>query len=509
MRSQKAFLNIVISMLYQIVVAVCGIIVSRLILLSFGSTYNGVVQSASQFLGMISVLTLGIAGATRMELYKTLARNDSLGTSRIVKATDQYMKKVGLIAVGYTIVLAILYPFFSNNSLGYFECVLIIGIVGIGTFAEYFFGITYRTLLMADQREYVYSFFQILATILNAILAYILIRADQSIFAVKFWSAIVFAMSPIAMSLYVKKNYSIDSNCVADTTALKERGNVAFHSIANIVHQYTDMFLMTIFVDARFISVYSVYTIATSKVRMVMNVFTTGLEAAFGSMWAKGEIDLLKRHFSGYEYLLSSFVAVVFSCIFVLIMPFVELYTKGVNDAEYLDIVFAVLMVLAELTYCIRQPYITLVQATGNYKATKKAAGTEAVINVVLSLILINIIGIKGVVVGTIVANVYRTVHYMIFVYRNVLNEKMIRMFWKALYIVITIAGVQEVTNILKVNGFFLITTWGQWFFNAIVIFIISVLVASFISFVMLKNDMQYAFGIAKRIVLRKGKKRG
>lgn len=503
MRSKKALLNIVISMTYQIVVAICGLIISRLILVAFGSTYNGVVQSATQFLGMISILTLGIAGATRMELYKTLANADALGTSIIIKTTENYMRKIGVAVVFYALILSVIYPFISHNNLNKFECAIIILIVGIGTFAEYFFGITYRTLLMADQREYIYSTFQILATILNAICVFILIKIDQSIFSVKFWSAIVFAISPIVMSIYVRKNYTIEKNCEADVTALKERKNVAFHSIANIVHQYTDIVLMTLFIDAKYISVYTVYTIATSKVRMLMTVFTTGLEAAFGNMWAKKEYEALKRNFSSYEYIISSFIVVVFSCLFVLIMPFIQLYTDGVNDVNYLNITFAVLMILSEMTYCMRQPYITLVQATGNYKATKKAAGMEAALNVFLSIVLIQVMGISGVVVGTIVANLYRTGHYMVFIYKNILNERRTRFLPKLIYIVLSILMVLLIDNVVF-NKYLLVTTWTQWIIKAIIAFGGSTFIAVAFSFLFLRGDLVATISFAKRMILRR-----
>ena len=88
MRKRKAFLNMSSSLIYQVVAIICGLITPRLILATFGSTYNGVISSATQFLGMINVLTLGITGSTRVALYKTLANNDTYGTSRLIKATD-------------------------------------------------------------------------------------------------------------------------------------------------------------------------------------------------------------------------------------------------------------------------------------------------------------------------------------------------------------------------------------------------------------------------------------
>ena len=66
MRTKKAFRNMVAATVYQVVAIICGLITPRLVLANFGSTYNGVVNSATQFLSMIHILTLGITGATSL-----------------------------------------------------------------------------------------------------------------------------------------------------------------------------------------------------------------------------------------------------------------------------------------------------------------------------------------------------------------------------------------------------------------------------------------------------------
>ena len=41
MRTRKAFYNVTITMTYQMISIICGLITPRLILRTFGSTYNG------------------------------------------------------------------------------------------------------------------------------------------------------------------------------------------------------------------------------------------------------------------------------------------------------------------------------------------------------------------------------------------------------------------------------------------------------------------------------------
>ena len=65
-----------------------------------------------------------------------------------------------------------------------------------------------------------------------------------------------------------------------------------------------------------------------------------------------------------------------------LLLPFVNLYTTGVTDIDYMVPSYAFLALTAEMIYCIRAPYLTIVQAVGRYKETKHGAYVEAGMNI-------------------------------------------------------------------------------------------------------------------------------
>ena len=93
---------------------------------------------------------------------------------------------------------------------------------------------------------------------------------------------------------------------------------------------------------------------------------------------------------------------VLFTVTGVMIVPFVKLYSQGVMDTNYVRPVFAYVLVLAELFYCIRSIYSTIILNAGHYKQTQHNAVMEAVTNIVVSLLFLNKMGITGVAVGTL-----------------------------------------------------------------------------------------------------------
>lgn len=493
MRTKKAMINIATSMCYQMVAIICGLITPRLILLAFGSTYNGVISSATQYLSMINLLNIGITGVTRVALYKTLANNDTLGTSRVMKATSNYMRKVATCLVLYAITLSVIYPIVSHNDLTNRQCAILILIVSIGTFAEYFFGLANQTLLQAAQASYVTNFLNICKTIINTIIVALLIYTGCSIYTVKLGSSIVFFITPVVMHLYVKKKFQIVNNCKPDNGAIKNRGAAAIHTVANIVHNDTDLVLLTLFADAKLISVYTVYYLVAGKVKSIMQVFTSGMEAAFGDMWIKNELGLLKRRFRTYEYMLFAFTAIVFSCVAVLLVPFVEVYTKGVHDVNYIRVPLAFLVTAAETMYCIRQPYLTLVYATGSYDETKVGALVEALLNLSISIVLLQFLGIEGVIIGTLVANIFRTIQFALFVSKNILNRSvfsMITMFcWTIVIIIIVFVLSITLNNIVEFA-----VSWEGWIAHAFCVLAIAILVTAIMSLIFYQKDCKDLF---------------
>ncbi|MBR4580820.1 MAG: sugar isomerase, partial [Lachnospiraceae bacterium] len=212
-RTKKASLNIVTSTIMEVTTMLSGLILPRYILRYFGSSYNGITSSASQFLSMISVLTLGVTASTRVALYKTLAKNDVAATSAVVRATERYMRKVALVLGIYLIGLAFIYPLLVKTGFSYLDVSLLILIIGISSFAEYYFGITYRTFLLADQSVYISNIFSCIAIILNLLVSVVLIKAGFGIHIVKLGSSIVFLLRPLLQNIYVTKKYKIDKHC--------------------------------------------------------------------------------------------------------------------------------------------------------------------------------------------------------------------------------------------------------------------------------------------------------
>jgi hypothetical protein len=226
------------------------------------------------------------------------------------------------------------------------------------------------------------------------------------------------------------------------------------------------------------------------------------MEAAFGDMWAKKEYGTLNQHFRTYEYMIFSFATVIFSCVGVLILPFVAVYTKGVNDVNYIISSFAVLMTLAEAMYCIRQPYLTLVYSTGSFEETKWGAAIEAVINIIVSVTMVNFVGISGVVIGTLVANTFRTIQFATYVSKKILKRSILNILYRFIWVILT-SGITVILSLLLTNTISFEVSWLGWALEAVVVFVIAIIVTLIMSVVCYRKDLMSLFKIGLRMIKR------
>lgn len=497
MRSKKTIINTTMSLIEEIVAIICAFILPKLILSYFGSKYNGLITSITQFLSCAVLLRLGIGGATKAALYKPLSTNDKKEIDSIINATDIFMKKVGMILAILILLFACIYPFILRGEFDWFFTFSLFLIIGISTFAESFFGITYLILLQADQKLYISSIIKIISYIINVLIATILIVSGYSIHIVKLGSAIAFCIYPILMGLYVRRKYKIDRTVKPNSNAISQRWDAFWHQLTAFITENTDIVVLTTFSNVLEVSVYSVYNLVINGLKRFIVSFTNGIDAAFGNMIAKDEKEILKENVSIIEMIVYNISTLIFTSAVILILQFIEIYTKGINDVNYLRPTFAYILIAAYFFYAIRLPYQFIIHASGRFRETKKYAIVEAVLNVGLSIILVINYGLIGVAIGTFVALLYKTIVFSNYMSVNILNRSRLITLKKCIISVIEaslIIFIMRMINLpIKIN-------YINWIVNAVITVGISSLVILIGLVIFYKNDCKKLFKKLKKL---------
>lgn len=501
MRSKKAILNIIWSLILQGVTVISGFIIPRCIIGSYGSNVNGLVSSITQFLGYIVLLESGFGPVVKSALYKPIANKDKKTIENILRSAEKFFRVIAVVFIVYLVVLAFVYPLIINTEFNFVYTMSLVLIISISTLAEYFFGMTYKLYLQADQKTYITSIIQIVGSVLNTIAIIILIRFGATIHIVKLVSGFIFVLRPIVQNIYVKKKYNINLKETDNNYELKQKWDGLAQHIASVIHDNTDVTILTIFTNMIEVSVYSIYYLVVKGIKSLIQAFTGGIDASFGDMIAKNEHEQLNKSFSTYELFYFTITTIVYICTMLLIVPFVRVYTNGITDADYIRPVFGWLLVISEFVWSIRLPYSSITLAAGHFKETRKGAWVEAIVNIVTSLILVNKFGIVGVAIGTLVAMIIRTVEFVYHTSKYILNRSLLVSLKKITVVFLeTVIVIVLMYFIPSIN----IVSYLTWFLQAIITAIISFIVVIVMNAIIYKEEMKRLLVMGKKFIIKK-----
>ena len=178
----------------------------------------------------------------------------------------------------------------------------------------------------------------------------------------------------------------------------------------------------------------------------------------------------------------------------LLIIPFVELYTRGVVDINYINKPMALMILLTVLFETIHIPSGQIIQMSGEFDAYKRMQSISCIFLVVLMMIgrfTLGIYGIIGSVLGTAILIAIMEIYYT---GKRIFNRKM-RGFVVNTIPCFVVCGLM---TILGYSGIIKCPTYYMFLFEGIVGFIVSIVLSTILYFIVDSNGMK---ALIKRVI--------
>lgn len=434
-RTTRFFYNSISSALLQIFTVVAGFIVPRIILVFYGSEINGLVTSIAQFIAYFNLVEAGLAAAAVYALYKPLADEDHKGINAVLSAANRFYILSGYIFVALTLGLALIYPaFVKTTELSPLSVGALVLILGVSGALEFFTMAKYRALLTADQKLYIISLASIVAIVLNTVIIAVLAYSGVSIVIMRLAALFSVFSRSFILYLYVRANYRyIDYKETPNYEALNKRWDALYLQILGTVHRGAPVIIATFFTSLQMVSVYSIFHMTVAGISHIVGIFTSGLSASFGDVIVRNEQNVLQKAYQEFELMFYALISWAFSCTMVLIMPFIKLYTAGITDVNYNIPLFGFLFTLNGLLYSLKTPQGMLVISAGLYRETRWQTTIQGLIAVVGGVIFVQFWGLAGILVGSILSNIYRTIDLLFYIPHKLTKLKVKTSFYRML----------------------------------------------------------------------------
>ena len=422
MRTKRFFYNSISTAFYQIISMITGLIIPRIMLKYYGSEINGLVSSINQFIIYFNLVEAGLSSAAIYALYKPLADKDYESINSIVSATRRFYIQSGLIFMSLVVGLAIVYPLYVRTELLNLSSVsFVVLILGANGVLEFFTLAKYRVILTADQRAYIISIASLVQIVINTLIIVLLGIMQVNITILHLVALLSIFARTLILQIYTQKNYPfLDFNEEPNYKALNKRWDALYLQILGAVQKGSPVVILTFITkNLRLISVYTIFNMVIGATNRILSIFISGLSASFGDVIAKDENKVLQKAYNEFEFVYYFIISFVYSVSFVMIMPFIRIFTKGVTDINYDLPAVGFLFVLNGLLYNIKTPQGMLVISAGLFKETRIQTTIQGLIVVVVGIILTPFLGITGVLIGSILSNVYRDLDLLFFIPRR------------------------------------------------------------------------------------------
>lgn len=425
-------LNVMTSFLGRVAALLSGLVVQRYILLTFGSTYNGLTSLINQVLAYLLLLEAGIGTASVQAFYKPLSEGDWNRVGGILKATDLSYRKSSFLLLAFLVGGAFLIPLSAAGEIDYVVAVLMTMLAGGASFVTYCFSAKYTALLTAERKLYISQIITIGITLLSSFLRVIALKNGCGIISVQAIHLGCICLQAILTVAYIKTRYpQLNHRFAPDFTAIKKRWNVLVHQIAGLIVTNTDILILSFSGSLGLVSIYGVYNLIYGQLgTAVQTVLLHAPQGNFGRLYAEDK-KAFYRIYTVYEAACTVLLFFLASLAVLLTLPFIRLYTAGVEDVEYVRYWLPVLFVIIFLFNQVRIPALLTINISGSFSETQKGAIIESIINLSVSLILFCFtgLGMYGLLIGTICSFLYRTADVFRFVYRKILQRSMWRLF--------------------------------------------------------------------------------
>lgn len=498
-KKKKVVSNLIISTISQLITLTLGLILPRIILTNWGSEYNGLINSVTTIMRYFALLEAGINTSTLQALYKSIGTNDEYRTSVIVRTSKRYYHLVSIIYITIVALIAFIYPLILNTTIPYWEIFWVIVLQGCSGVINFAFRASYQQLLNAEGKYYVISLVTLFTTICTYLVKIVSIIVFNSVIVMQLLGVVVMGIQVLIYAIYFKKKYRwIKKDVPCNMELLENRKYYIIQQIAGLVFNSTDTFVLSVFCGLKVASVYTVYNMIYSALTMIINIIRSSTNFVMGQSYHES-FSKFTKIYKAYSALQVMCGCILTSTSVILIKGFISLYTKGVTDINYINYLAAVLFSINIILDCSRGASLAGANVAGQAPKTTWRYIAEAIMNLSVSLVLVNRMGLNGVLIGTLVAGMWRTIDSIFYFYKNVIFDKPSR---ELVYIALNIS-VFIIYVIIGHNNIIIINSYRSFVIYGVFLLAMSSLLYMTLYFIVYKKD---ATALINTIMLNKSK---
>lgn len=397
--------NFIVGAVNQVVFLLLNLVAKTVFIKTLGTEFLGINGLFSNIFVLLSFAEFGVGTVMAYSLYEPIAKED---TSKIT-AMYLFFKKIylsmsiSIMFLGLLIVPLLKYIVNSQiaiNNVVLYYILFLISIIISNIYA-------YKSnLIIINQKKYIVSLYQLIFEGLSLTfqIIFLILTGNYVIYLlVVFVKNILFSFSVARKvnRLYpFLKNKPTSNNisAIEKQQITKKIREVFTYMLAKALLTGTDNIIISMLVGTVWVGFYSNYDLIIFGVLGLVTTFYTAISASIGNLVAKEKVENQYKIFNialVINYWITGFTT---TCLYILFQDFITLWL----GKDYLfDITIVIVIILNYYLVCTRNTIIVFREAAGIFEKVKYIMSFAAVMNIFLSILMGNILGVFGVLLAT------------------------------------------------------------------------------------------------------------
>ena len=419
-RTKNSARNASIAVISKIIYIILSFICRTIFIITLGSEYLGINGLFTNILTMLSFAELGIGTAIIYKMYKPIAENDK---ERIKTLIHFYKKAYSIIGVIVLIIGLSIIPFLNNiikEPPNISENLIIIYILFlVDSSISYFFAYK-KSIITGHQKEYIISIITLFTTfVLDVSQIIILFLTHNYILylVLQIMATMVNNIIASKMYPYIKdKEYTkLDKN--EQKNIFKDVKSLFFYQLGYVLSNGTDNIIISKFLGVLSVGLLSNYTIVTSALKKLLSSIFNGITASIGNLNTIKEKAKKESIFYQIMFILFFVYGYISVAMSLLINKFI---TVWLGQSYVLGISISLALGFDFYVDGMRYVNYTYRNTLGLFKKGSFMPIITSIANVILSIILVNYIGMFGVLIATGITKMFiLTAYEPYFIHKN------------------------------------------------------------------------------------------
>ncbi len=477
-RVQSAAKNIIFGQIGNLITQLLGFVLRTVFIAHLGDTLTGINDLYIGILSVLSMAELGVGTALNYSLYKPVARKDYEKIKSYMQLYKKAYRVIGLVIAVIGLMISPFLPYLVKQPEGVTvrDMTLYYFIFLFNTVSSYFVAYKY-SLVNAEQKNYIQTNVITITKMITVVLQIVVILATGNFYLYLLTAAAVELLQKIFVSRYLDKRYpylkdkNIQKLSKEETAEIVRKTKaLVFHKVGDVARLQTDSMIISGFINVTLVGFVGNYNMVLNSAANVVNIFFNSVLSSFGNLIATESKEKQYQMFRVYRFAacwVYGFAAIGFA---MLLTPFISLWL-GAEKTLAFSVVLAVL-----IDFYFKGDRIVLSNfktAAGVFEQDKYLALIQGIINLIISIVLVQKIGLLGVYIGTIVSGLVANLTKPVIIYKVILERKVKEYFVDSLkYLSVLILAFALLTGIkMLIMPKVTILTFGAMFFIICVVF--------------------------------------